>query len=152
MSNKKKLESQLVGVAGEYLVAGELTLRGKLASITLRNSRGIDIISTNSDASQQISIQVKTNSDGSNKWILNKKSETFISNTHFYVFVAIGDLGSRPKYHIVKSADVANYITQKHQNWLSGRKKDGSKRKDSNMRKFMDETNQYLENWGILDL
>ncbi len=40
---KDKLEPTLVGVAGEYLVAGELSLRGYIASITLRNSRGIDI-------------------------------------------------------------------------------------------------------------
>ncbi len=39
---KNKLASTLVGVAGEYLVAGELSLRGYIASITLRNSKGID--------------------------------------------------------------------------------------------------------------
>jgi Holliday junction resolvase-like predicted endonuclease len=61
---KEKLESTLVGVAGEYLVAGELTLRGFIASITLRNSRGIDIIASNSDGSSSVSIQVKTNSYG----------------------------------------------------------------------------------------
>jgi len=60
----KKLESTLVGVAGEYLVAGELSLRGYIASITLRNSRGIDIIASNSDGSKSVSIQVKTNSHG----------------------------------------------------------------------------------------
>ena len=46
---RDKLDSTLVGVAGEYLVAGELSRRGYIASITLRNSRGIDIIASNSD-------------------------------------------------------------------------------------------------------
>ena len=57
-----KLESTIVGVAGEYLVAGELSLRGFLASITLRNSRGIDIVASSADGSTSVSIQVKTNS------------------------------------------------------------------------------------------
>ena len=47
------IESTLVGVAGEYLVAGELTLRGYIASITLRNSRGVDILASNADASRE---------------------------------------------------------------------------------------------------
>ena len=36
-----------IGVAGEYLAAGELSLRGRFSSITLRNSRRIDIIASN---------------------------------------------------------------------------------------------------------
>jgi hypothetical protein len=53
---RNKLESTLVGVAGEYLVAGELSLRGYIASITLRNSRGIDIIASNPDGTKSVSI------------------------------------------------------------------------------------------------
>ncbi|MEQ8927504.1 MAG: hypothetical protein RLO81_16930 [Fulvivirga sp.] len=148
----EKLESQLVGVAGEYLVAGELSLRGILASITLRNSKGIDIIASNSDASKSISIQVKTNSNGANKWILNKKSEDYYSENLYYVFVAIRELGTRPNFHIVPSKIVASFIKEKHKTWLSGNKRDGSRRKDSNMRKFIDSSNQYLENWDILGI
>ena len=57
-----KLEANLVGVAGEYLVAGELTLRGLIASISLRNSRGIDIIVSDSEGENSRTIQVKANS------------------------------------------------------------------------------------------
>ncbi|PIW68446.1 MAG: aspartate ammonia-lyase, partial [Candidatus Omnitrophica bacterium CG12_big_fil_rev_8_21_14_0_65_42_8] len=39
----KVLNPILSGVAGEYLVAGELSRRGYIASITLRNSKGVDI-------------------------------------------------------------------------------------------------------------
>ena len=74
----KRLEPTLVGVAGEYLVAGELTLRGYIASITLRNSRGIDIIASNADGSCSVSIQVKTNSNGQKSWILNNKPKISI--------------------------------------------------------------------------
>jgi hypothetical protein len=38
-----KPSPQLTGVAGEYFVAAELSRRGFIASITMRNSTGIDI-------------------------------------------------------------------------------------------------------------
>jgi len=133
---RDKLESQLVGVAGEYLVAGELSLRGYIASITLRNSRGIDIIASNSDGTKSVSIQVKTNSSGNKSWILNKKSEEFFSDNHYYIFVALGNINVRPAYHIVPSKKVAEYTSSDHANWLKGTKRDGSKRKDTPIAKI----------------
>ena len=56
-----KIPSVLAGVAGEYFVAAELSRRGHIASISLRNTRGIDIIATNRDASRSVTIQCKTN-------------------------------------------------------------------------------------------
>lgn len=147
-----KLESTLVGVAGEYFVAAELSLRGYLASITLRNSRSIDIIASNSDASKTISIQVKSNKSGKASWILSKKSEAFVESNHFYVFVALHPLGKRPDFFVVHSSDVAKYIASNHSNWLAEAKADGSPRKDSNMRIFADVENYYKEKWEILGL
>ena len=147
-----KLESTLVGVAGEYLVAGELTLRGLLASITLRNSRGIDIIASNPDGSNSITIQVKTNSGGAAIWMLNKKSESFYSDNHYYIMVALNEIGKRPKFYVVPSQAVAEFVSTRHVNWLKGRKRDGSERKDTSMRKFTDNKGKYLEAWHLLNL
>ena len=147
----KKLESTLVGVAGEYLVAGELTLRGYIASITLRNSRGIDIIASTSDGSKSVSIQVKTNSSGKKSWMLNKKSETYFSNNHFYVLVALGELNKRSDFYIVPSEVVAGHVSSNHANWLKGKKRDGTSRKDSSIRKFSDHEDRYLEAWHLRD-
>ena len=152
MSANDKLESTLVGVAGEYLVAGELALRGFIASITLRNSRGIDIIASNADGSSSVSIQVKTNSDGKKSWILNKKAETFYSTNHYYVFVALQGLEQRPSFHIVPSKVVAEYTLSSHSEWLKGSKRDGSSRKDSSIRKFNNHENIYLEAWNLIQL
>ena len=52
--------SLLAGIAGEYFVAAELSRRGFIASITLRNTRGIDIVVTNKDATKTVTIQCKT--------------------------------------------------------------------------------------------
>jgi len=46
----------LAGVAGEYFVAAELSRRGYIASISLRNTRGIDILATNQAATRSITI------------------------------------------------------------------------------------------------
>lgn len=149
----EKLESNLVGVTGEYYVAAELSRRGYIASITLRNSRGIDIIASNSDASKSITVQVKTNSDGSAKWVVNKKSEDFYSASHFYIFVSLKPLSDeQPAYHIVPSEYVSQSIKAGHENWLSGTKKDGTPRKDSSMRKFEDLEGKYSGQWQLLGL
>lgn len=146
------LESTLVGVAGEYLVGGELSLRGFTASITLRNSRGIDIIAGNNDASKTVSIQVKTNSNGKPSWLLNKKSETLFSDNHYYIFVAVSSVGQRPDFHIVPSTIVAEFISRSHAEWLSEPKRDGSGRKDTPLRRFVDHDGAYKERWDILSL
>lgn len=52
--------SLLAGVAGEYFVAAELSRRGLIASITLRNTRGIDMVVTNASATRTVTIQCKT--------------------------------------------------------------------------------------------
>ena len=55
-----KLPGIQVGVAGEYLVAAELSRRGYVATLTLRNTWGIDILASNLDATKAVGIQVKT--------------------------------------------------------------------------------------------
>jgi len=152
MGARHRLESTLVGVAGEYYVAAELSAHGYLASVTLRNSRGVDIIASNSDASRSVSIQVKTSSGKDRKWLLTQKAEGFHADNHFYVFVLLRDVGSRPDFHIVPSKIVAEYVATNHRQWLAGTKSDGSARKDSPMRNFRDPDGQYQEAWELLNL
>ena len=58
-----KPSSQLTGVAGEYFVAAELSRRGFIASITMRNSPGIDTLATDIRAKKAVTIQCKTSRD-----------------------------------------------------------------------------------------
>jgi hypothetical protein len=152
MGKKDDLESTLVGVAGEYFVAAELSRRGYLASITLRNSRGVDIIASNSEASRSVTIQVKTSNKSGAKWILNKKAESFADQNHYYVFVLLGSPSSRPDFYIVPSVNVAEYVSNSHRRWLAGTKADGTPRKDSQMRNFRDPDGMYKEKWEVLEL
>lgn len=147
-----KPSSQLVGVAGEYFVAAELSRRGFIASITMRNTRGIDILATNSEAKRAVTIQCKSSWDKNKSWILSDKAEHFTSKNHYYVFVKLGAKTERPVYHIVPSKVVAKYVATRHRTWLKGKKLDGGMRKDSNMRKFRDTEDNYLEKWDLLGL
>lgn len=73
-----KLNKQLCGIAGEYYVAAELSRRGYLAAITLRNSDGVDILVSNIDGDKLFSIQVKS-TQNKRKWILSQKVENEFS-------------------------------------------------------------------------
>jgi hypothetical protein len=147
-----KVKPQLAGVAGEYFVAAELSRRGYIASISLRNARGIDILATNAEANRSVTIQCKTSQVLRTSWMLNDKCESFMSENHFYVFVVLGGPLERPRYHIVPSAIVAKYVYESHRSWLKTTGVRGQPRVDTPMRNFHDNTNEYLERWDLLGL
>src|SRR5262245_3503004 len=147
-----KIPSVLAGVAGEYFVAAELSRRGYIASISLRNTRGIDVLVTNGAASRSVTIQCKTNQLSKTSWILNDKCESFISDDHYFVFVVLGGLLERPRSHIVPSAIVARRIAGEHRLWLKKPGRNGRAHEDTPMREFDDNANEYLERWDLLGL
>lgn len=146
------LSTILTGVAGEYYVAAELSRRGYVASVTLRNTRGMDVIATNADASRSVGISVKTNRTNKKDWMVNEKAETFHSNNLFYVFVNLIGAGENPEFHIVPSNVVATAVHKSHRAWLSMPKKSGEPRKDSSIRRFKDPDNAYRNRWDLLKL
>jgi hypothetical protein len=147
-----RIPSVLVGVAGEYFVAAELSRRGYIASISLRNTRGIDILATNADSSRAITIQCKTNQQGKKAWVLNEKCEEFHSANHFYVFVVLGDPDQRPFYHIVPSEALARFIKRDHRQWIATPGRNGQPHVDNPVRRFIDPDDAYLERWDLLGL
>ncbi len=150
---KIKSDSILTGVAGEYLVAGELSKRGYIASITLRNTREIDILVSNRDATKSVGIQVKsTRNSNARHWILNEKSENYYADNLFYVFVNLKEGDQRPDFFVVPSKIVAKQITKSHKSWLKRPNRSGGKHKDTPMRQFFDKEENYLEHWELLHL
>lgn len=152
MTSTSKLSTVLSGVAGEYFVAAELSRRGVIASLTLRNSKGVDILAANEDGTRTAMIQVKTNKGSKRSWILSQKAENAADERLFYVLVNLGGDGGTPSYHVVPSEVVAERVASSHREWLSGTKRDGSARRDSAMRKFDDPDGEYLDAWELLGL
>ena len=100
---ENKISSILAGVSGEYFVAAELSRRGYICSVTLKNTRGIDILVCNEDGSKTLVVQVKTNQINKREWILNEKSEKMNDKNLFYVFVNLISKDKLPEFYIVPS-------------------------------------------------
>ena len=151
MAQRSRLTTGLSGVAGEYFVGAELSRRGYIASLTLKNTRGIDILASNTDATKSVGIQVKTNQGRGKEWMLNQKIETDTATNLFFVFVRLNDLDS-PEYYIVPRSHVSEFARTNHAKWLASPGKNGQKRNDTPMRKFRDSENKYLGRWDLLGL
>ena len=152
MSKSSRLSPGLTGIAGEYFVGAELSRRGYVASITLRNTRGIDILASNADATKSVGIQVKTNQKAGKKWILNAKVEKGAATNLVFVFVRLNGHNGAPKYHIVPRADVAKYVSEDHKEWLGKPGRKGQAHKDNSIRNFADVDEKYLDRWDLLGL
>jgi hypothetical protein len=147
-----KISGINAGVAGEYFVAAELSKRGCIASITLRNTRGIDILASNADATKTVSIQVKTRQGKGRNWVLNEKGEDYHAADLFYVFVNLRGVNDRPEFFVVPSLVVASFIKNNHKKWLATPGVQGQKHNETTMRQFHDEAEEFLERWDILGL
>jgi len=141
----------LTGVSGEYFVAAELSRRGYVASLTLRNTRGIDILASNLDATRSVGIQVKTCFGKKPQWILTQKAEIDTAENLFYVFVALNGM-EVPDYFIVPRAVVATYVKSSHSQWLAKPGADGKAHRDSALRQFRDPDKKYHNAWKSLGL
>jgi hypothetical protein len=151
MVQRSPLSTTLSGISGEYFVAAELSRRGYVASVTLRNTKGIDILASNVNATKSVGIQVKTNQGIGKAWVLNKKVESETATNLFFVFVRLNGLGTA-EYYIVPRVDVAAFARKFHAQWLSGKRRDGKPRKDGDMRKFADLEGRYRDRWDLLGL
>lgn len=65
MGKKSQINKMMTGLAGEYMVAAKMNLRGWIANLTLKNFPGIDIFGLNPETGQHIGIQVKSCWDSS---------------------------------------------------------------------------------------
>lgn len=146
----KKISKTQSGIAGEYFVAAELSIRGFIASISLRNTKGIDIIVAHPNSYKSLSIQVKTEQNSSKKWALNKKAENNWSENLFYVFVNLNNGRNSPTYHIVPSKVVADYCRKSHQEWLNTPGRNGQKHNDNDIRNFKDLEDKYFNRWNLI--
>jgi len=145
MTPPSRLTPGLGGTAGEYFVAAELSRRGYVASITLRNARGIDILASDADAKRSVGIQVKTS-----QRVLNKKAEQDIAENLFYVFVSLNrDKGA--EYHVVPRQIVSKSVRESHATWLKTPGRRGKRHVDNPMRKFADRSGKTRIGGTFLD-
>src|SRR5210317_694664 len=94
------IEKNTTHLAGEFLVAGELSRRGYPVSITMGNAKSVDIYAES--VKGVVKIDAKAGRAKGN-WPINKKS---VQNDVFYIFVHLGtdiqiNNNMSPEYFIV---------------------------------------------------
>ena len=110
-------KGQQTGMEGVFRVAAELTQRGYIASPTIRNAKGADLLVTDQGCKKAWSIQVKTNRSTFSFFLLGKHDKEMKAKSHLYVLVNLRP--SELEYFIVPANIVAKRMT-------TGRSKNGS--------------------------
>jgi hypothetical protein len=85
--NAPKISSTLIGAAGVHFVAAELSRRGALVLVTVRNTKGIDALATGEDGRKHVTIQVKSSYIRPTFWPLGSVLDPIPPEHAFYIFV-----------------------------------------------------------------
>ena len=145
----------ITGVSGEYFIAAELSRRGWVAVLTLKNTPNIVLIATTPDGKRTLNIQVKTRSIGNRKgWILTKNIEAIVPGNNFYiVFVDLKGIDSLPDYYLIPKNLFARWIAKGHKEWLAAPGRHGHVHVDNPIREFSRKGfkafERYHNNWNI---
>ncbi|MDE3130858.1 MAG: hypothetical protein KGL16_06855 [Acidobacteriota bacterium] len=142
----------LIGAAGEYHVAAQLSQRGWLATITIKNSPGTDVLAQHAEKGVLVAIQTKTTEIASQGWILGSKDEAPTDRDDcWYVLVGMNGEANRPDFYVVPRNHVSAHLYVGHQKWLRTPGKDGKVHQDSGMRNiYPPEVHAYKEDWAAL--
>ena len=134
-------------LAGEFLVAGELSRRGYPVSITMGNAKAIDI-NANAKNGKTINIDVKA-SRYKTSWPVGK-----IEKTLYYIFVHLQTLDETnknmpPEYFIVSGKEILDKKLL-----IKWTNMSGVKYKDLNTKSTKDDKEEwnYKERWNKLPL
>jgi hypothetical protein len=154
-----KMQTQLVGAAGEHLVLSRLLSKGILAAQAPQGTRKADIIVHPLDGGTPWLIQVKSSLRGvkDGGWKLDDEHLRETSKNLMYCFV---DLQAIPeRVYVVPSKKVAQVLVEADKAWMLKPMRDGSKRSKQMWRKIKPTfklelksapdgwLEKYLENW-----
>jgi len=156
------MDKSQIGLAGEFYTLAQLTHRGYVATLTLGNTKGVDILVTNQEINRLYKVEVKTTSKRLRHerlfgdslfyiWAMSAKHEQVRDENLVYCFVALGDADQKPEFFLVSSEDVADYVKKQHRHWLDTRQRPV---KDTTMRNFRIEENDpqgYRDDWSVFE-
>jgi hypothetical protein len=129
--------NNLVGIAGEYYVCGELCKRGYLELLTPKNNPLFDVVATTQDCDRSVSIQVKTRSIHNDQgWKLgNDISKSYIPSGLFLVLVNLSATGL-PAFYVYEYPVLSGRVAQVYHAYISKTKRDGFPKKEVGFRWF----------------
>jgi hypothetical protein len=107
-----KIDKSLIGAAGVYYVASELSRRGLIALPTIRNTAGIDLIAANKKGTWHANIQVKTSSMKVAFWPVGQGYQQWQKENDFYTFVRYLKNESRFEVFLESADRVSQQLSQ----------------------------------------
>jgi hypothetical protein len=98
----REVDHQIIGMAGEFLVAGKLFKRGYQVSITLGNAKAVDLLVFNPRTGKNFNVQVKTQR-AKNCFPIKKES---MERDHIYAFVRLNAFEESEEFFIVPGYEI----------------------------------------------
>jgi hypothetical protein len=160
----RQLSKILTALAGEFLVAGQLCLRGYVASLTLKNYPGVDIFALNPRTNKQVAIQVKATKVSRLHPGTSRPSATYPPGTYFvpesvgehsdqpFVFVAIGP-GNDVEFFVVPGVSVADISDTERRAYLDYVRSKGRAVRDLQPRMIsLESLAPFRDRWDLLGL
>lgn len=99
------------GIAGEFLVAGELSKRGWIATLTAKNTPHVDVLAARPSGDVHARIQVKTRSPAYAYAHRVGKRFAMDGERDFVVLVDLGEEADAPSYWIIPAGEANRLIT-----------------------------------------
>ncbi len=103
-----RVQTTVIGNAGEHLVVGELLKRGVIASQTPRNLKDFDVIAFRGSNALRIRVKTKSARAKGFRWDANKAGGVFgaTSDRDVCVLVDLKDDQESPAYYVVMTRDL----------------------------------------------
>jgi len=165
-----KISKNSISLAGEFAVLSKLSILGFDSSLTLGNTKGVDILLSIPDSDKMYKLEVKSKLRSVNPsqselfgrhyaWVMNKKHETIIDSKLFYCFVVLDDKENQQKFFVIPSKIVAKYVKEQHELWAKTHPETkttemrqfriGCDRTQKSYRLFTPLASKYEDNWSF---
>jgi hypothetical protein len=99
------------GIAGEFLVAGELCKRGWIATLTAKNTPHVDVLAARPSGDVHARIQIKTRSPAYPYAHRVGKGFAMDGERDFVVLVDLGEENEVPRYWVLPASKANRLIT-----------------------------------------
>lgn len=113
MPMSKQSRKHAIGLAGEFLVAGELLRRGIMAAVTYGNAKKADVVAFHEG--RAIALEVKSTSES--KWVLGGTLPGDSSSLWVLVHLPSEETLS-PEYYVLTSAELRNLVLPEHESYI----------------------------------
>lgn len=144
------MSTAITGAAGAYFVAGELSQRGWIASLTWGNTPRTDVLAQKLDPALTAAVQVKTRISGDFQVGVHGEDPSPVDANEWYVLVSLAGAGERPTFYVIPRNHLSAFIFVGFRAWVAERPE--KRNAKGTARAFKPrEMEGYQEAWDLLD-